>query len=169
MIITVEYTEDTKPWAATTTTFPVQVLNDAELLPAALGLNHQIGLVAGTGSVAVSRSPKTGMLVAGGWGWVIGDEGSAAGLIREAGRAVLADARLHLLVVPSALLHHALVVDRHDLDELAEHLGPAIENALGHGRAREPGLARRRRWHWQSSSQQPHTRRESAVQTSPYG
>jgi N-acetylglucosamine kinase-like BadF-type ATPase len=28
------------------------------------------------------------MLVAGGWGWVIGDEGSAAGLVREAGRAV---------------------------------------------------------------------------------
>lgn len=69
-------------------TFPVRVVNDAELLPAALGLRHQIGLVAGTGSIAVSRSPKTGMLVAGGWGWVIGDEGSAAGLVREAGRAV---------------------------------------------------------------------------------
>lgn len=68
--------------------FPVQVVNDAELLPAALGLRHQIGLVAGTGSIAVSRSLTSGMLVAGGWGWVIGDEGSAAGLVREAGRAV---------------------------------------------------------------------------------
>jgi len=68
--------------------FPVQVVNDAELLPAALGFEHQIGLVAGTGSIAVSRSTDTGMLVAGGWGWIIGDEGSSAGLVREAARAI---------------------------------------------------------------------------------
>jgi glucosamine kinase len=68
--------------------FPVEVVNDAELLPAALGLRHQIGLVAGTGSIAVCRAPETGMLVAGGWGWVIGDEGSSAGLVREAARAI---------------------------------------------------------------------------------
>ncbi|WP_119270227.1 N-acetylglucosamine kinase [Taklimakanibacter deserti] len=68
--------------------FPVRVVNDAELLPAALGLEHEIGLVAGTGSIAVCRSPATGMLVAGGWGWVIGDEGSSAGLVREAARAI---------------------------------------------------------------------------------
>jgi glucosamine kinase len=68
--------------------FPVQVGNDAELLPAALGLTHQIGLVAGTGSIAVQRTRGGRMLVAGGWGWVIGDEGSAPGLVREAGRAV---------------------------------------------------------------------------------
>jgi len=69
-------------------TFPVQVVNDAELLPAALGLAHEIGLVAGTGSIAVTRTRAGQMLVAGGWGWVIGDEGSASGLVREAGRAV---------------------------------------------------------------------------------
>jgi glucosamine kinase len=68
--------------------FRVQVVNDAELLPAALGLSNQIGLVAGTGSIAVSRSVEGHMLVAGGWGWIIGDEGSASGLMREAGRAV---------------------------------------------------------------------------------
>ena len=68
--------------------FPVKVVNDAELLPAALGYESQIGLVAGTGSIAVCRDRKLGMMVAGGWGWVIGDEGSAAGLVREAGRAV---------------------------------------------------------------------------------
>jgi N-acetylglucosamine kinase-like BadF-type ATPase len=67
---------------------PVMVVNDAELLPAALGYEHQIGLVAGTGSIAVCRDRKHGMMVAGGWGWVIGDEGSAAGLMREAARAV---------------------------------------------------------------------------------
>lgn len=68
--------------------FPVQVVNDAELLPAALGLSNEIGLVAGTGSIAVSRTGEGRMLVAGGWGWIIGDEGSASGLMREAGRAV---------------------------------------------------------------------------------
>ncbi len=69
-------------------TFSVSVVNDAELLPAALGYEHQIGLVAGTGSIAVCRDPLHGMMVAGGWGWVIGDEGSASGLVREAARAV---------------------------------------------------------------------------------
>jgi len=68
--------------------FPVKVVNDAELLPAALELEGEIGLVAGTGSIAVCRDPALGMMVAGGWGWVIGDEGSAAGLVREAARAV---------------------------------------------------------------------------------
>lgn len=68
--------------------FPVQVVNDAELLPAAFDLSGGIGVVAGTGSIAVCRSPDGRMLVAGGWGWVIGDEGSASGLMREAARAV---------------------------------------------------------------------------------
>jgi N-acetylglucosamine kinase-like BadF-type ATPase len=69
-------------------TFPIAVVNDAELLPAALGHEHQIGLVSGTGSIAVCRDSAHGMMVAGGWGWVIGDEGSASGLVREAARAV---------------------------------------------------------------------------------
>jgi glucosamine kinase len=67
---------------------PVAVVNDAELMPLALDLSHQIGLVAGTGSIAVCRTAAGEMLVAGGWGWAIGDEGSAAGLVREAARAV---------------------------------------------------------------------------------
>ncbi|WP_102957655.1 N-acetylglucosamine kinase [Mangrovicella endophytica] len=67
---------------------PVQVVNDAELMPAALGLEHAIGLVAGTGSIAVCRDSAGQMHVAGGWGWIIGDEGSAASLVREAARAV---------------------------------------------------------------------------------
>ncbi|MET2830383.1 N-acetylglucosamine kinase [Mesorhizobium shangrilense] len=68
--------------------YAVTVVNDAELLPAALGHERQIGLVAGTGSIAVCRDAALGMMVAGGWGWVIGDEGSASGLVREAGRAI---------------------------------------------------------------------------------
>jgi N-acetylglucosamine kinase-like BadF-type ATPase len=68
--------------------YAVMVVNDAELLPAALDYQRQMGLVAGTGSIAVCRDASLGMMVAGGWGWVIGDEGSASGLVREAGRAI---------------------------------------------------------------------------------
>src|SRR5690606_30310535 len=67
---------------------PARVVNDAELMPAAFGLEGQIGVVAGTGSIAVCRSAEGEMLVAGGWGWIIGDEGSAPSLVREAARAV---------------------------------------------------------------------------------
>jgi glucosamine kinase len=67
---------------------PVAVVNDAELMPLALGLMGQIGVVAGTGSIAVCRSASGEMMVAGGWGWIVSDEGSAATLVREAVRAI---------------------------------------------------------------------------------
>ena len=67
---------------------PLVVVNDAELLVPAAGFQRGIGVVAGTGSVAVSRLADTTMLVAGGWGWFLGDEGGAVGLVREAVRAV---------------------------------------------------------------------------------
>ena len=70
------------------TGIPLLVVNDAELMPLALGMPGQIGVVAGTGSIAVCRPHGQGMMSAGGWGWIVGDEGSAAGLVREAVRAV---------------------------------------------------------------------------------
>jgi glucosamine kinase len=68
---------------------PVRVVNDAELLIPAVGLAAGIGVVAGTGSIAVARDAGGQLITAGGWGWVLGDEGSAAGLVREAVRACL--------------------------------------------------------------------------------
>jgi len=67
----------------------VHVVNDAELLPPAMGHATGIGLVAGTGCIAVTRDDAGRLLTAGGWGWVLGDEGGASGLVREAVRAVL--------------------------------------------------------------------------------
>lgn len=67
---------------------PLAVVNDAELMPLALGMRGQIGVVAGTGSIAVCRPAPEVMLIAGGWGWIVGDEGSAPSLVREAVRAV---------------------------------------------------------------------------------
>lgn len=99
---------------AARTAIPVSVVNDAELMPLALGMTGQIGLVAGTGSIAVCRPVGGAMMSAGGWGWVVGDEGSAAGLVREAVRAVvrhfdaggqktepLAEALVQVLAVPA--------------------------------------------------------------------
>jgi N-acetylglucosamine kinase-like BadF-type ATPase len=66
----------------------IKVVNDSELLVPAAGFVTGIGVVSGTGSIAVARSQAGEMLVAGGWGWILGDEGSAAALVREAARAV---------------------------------------------------------------------------------
>jgi N-acetylglucosamine kinase-like BadF-type ATPase len=63
------------------------VRNDAELLVPACGLVAGVGVVAGTGSVAVGRDSRGEPVFVGGWGWLIGDEGSAPGLLREAVRA----------------------------------------------------------------------------------
>jgi N-acetylglucosamine kinase-like BadF-type ATPase len=67
---------------------PVLVLNDSELLLPAAGKATGISVIAGTGSIAVGRSVDRTMIAAGGWGWYLGDEGSASGLVREAARAV---------------------------------------------------------------------------------
>lgn len=65
------------------------VVNDAELLAPALGLDAGIGVILGTGSVTVGRTGDNELITAGGWGWILGDPGSAPGLVREAVRAVL--------------------------------------------------------------------------------
>ncbi|MEU5096412.1 BadF/BadG/BcrA/BcrD ATPase family protein [Streptomyces sp. NPDC020996] len=69
---------------------PALVVGDAELLVPAAGLDRGVGLVAGTGSVAVGRLADGSPVQVGGWGAVLGDEGGSAGLVREAARAVWA-------------------------------------------------------------------------------
>lgn len=73
---------------STRLTETVLVLNDSELLLPAAGKKDGIAVIAGTGSIAVSRGTDRKMRSAGGWGWFLGDEGSASGLVREAARAV---------------------------------------------------------------------------------
>jgi N-acetylglucosamine kinase-like BadF-type ATPase len=68
---------------------PATVVNDGALLVPAAGLDAGIGIVAGTGSIAVGTDPRGEILRAGGWGWVLGDEGGAAAIVREATRAAL--------------------------------------------------------------------------------
>ncbi|MFT4000378.1 MAG: BadF/BadG/BcrA/BcrD ATPase family protein [Rhizobium sp.] len=66
----------------------VLVLNDSELLLPAAGKESGISVISGTGSIAVSRDSLRRMIASGGWGWYLGDEGSASGLVREAARSV---------------------------------------------------------------------------------
>lgn len=66
------------------------VVNDGALLIPAAGLDRGIGIVAGTGSVGVAADGRGNSLQAGGWGWVLGDEGGAAAIVRDATRAALA-------------------------------------------------------------------------------
>ncbi|MET7396606.1 BadF/BadG/BcrA/BcrD ATPase family protein [Dactylosporangium sp. NPDC005572] len=74
---------------ARVTGVPATVTNDAALLVPAAGLAAGIGVIAGTGSIAVAVRPDGSLGFAGGWGWVLGDEGSAPALVREAVRAAL--------------------------------------------------------------------------------
>jgi N-acetylglucosamine kinase-like BadF-type ATPase len=96
---------------------PLIVRNDAELLLPAAGLASGAGVIAGTGSIAVGYDQTGQLLTAGGWGWLLGDEGSAAGLVREAARAVFdawdrgnrADALIAELLGAFGVTHVALL------------------------------------------------------------
>ncbi len=67
---------------------PVLVVNDAELLLPAAGLSSGSALIVGTGSVAIGYGAAGELMLAGGWGGYIGDDGSATGLFRDATRKV---------------------------------------------------------------------------------
>lgn len=69
--------------------YPAVAVNDAALLVAAAGLETGIGVIAGTGSIAVGQDATGSPLFAGGWGWVLGDDGGAPAIVREATIAAL--------------------------------------------------------------------------------
>ncbi len=68
---------------------PAVVLNDAELVLPAAGIETGIGLISGTGSIAVGYDPDGALIAVGGWGGYVGDEGSGTGLFRDAARAAV--------------------------------------------------------------------------------
>jgi N-acetylglucosamine kinase-like BadF-type ATPase len=53
----------------------VRIVHDTHLILAAAGVEHGIALIAGTGSVAWARTPDGRTARAGGWGYLLGDEG----------------------------------------------------------------------------------------------
>jgi N-acetylglucosamine kinase-like BadF-type ATPase len=112
---------------------PATVVNDAALLIPAAGLEEGIGVIAGTGSIGVGADSAGTVLFAGGWGWVLGDEGCAPAIVREATRAALSahDAGNADDGLLTALLAHYAVPDAPSLaravndDPSPENWGPA--------------------------------------------
>ena len=76
----------------------VRLTNDAELLFGALDGGVGVVLIAGTGSIALGRDATGTTVRAGGWGHLIGDEGSGYDLGRRALRAAAAGLDLLLTV-----------------------------------------------------------------------
>ena len=65
------------------------LVNDGDLVVAAgTPEGWGVGVIAGTGSIAVGRAPDGRTARAGGWGHLIGDEGSAYGVVLDALRLV---------------------------------------------------------------------------------
>lgn len=64
-------------------------MNDAALLLPAAGIDHGIGVIAGTGCIAVGADTAGHQLITGGWGSILGDDAGAAGIVRDATRAAL--------------------------------------------------------------------------------
>ncbi|WP_281042321.1 N-acetylglucosamine kinase [Segniliparus rotundus] len=67
----------------------VHVVHDTELLLPAAGKETGVALLCGTGSVALGRSVDGRSARAGGWGSLLGDEGSGFWIFREAVRHTL--------------------------------------------------------------------------------
>ncbi|MFY9726943.1 MAG: BadF/BadG/BcrA/BcrD ATPase family protein [Bryobacteraceae bacterium] len=68
----------------------LRVTTDAAVaLAGATGSGQGIVVIAGTGSMALGRDEQGRMARAGGWGYVLGDEGGAFDMVRQAVRAAL--------------------------------------------------------------------------------
>jgi N-acetylglucosamine kinase-like BadF-type ATPase len=75
-------------WAQQMIASRAQIVNDGEIvLAAGLPENWGVALIAGTGSIAWGKTRDGRIARAGGWGYLIGDEGSSFELAREALRA----------------------------------------------------------------------------------
>ena len=88
---------------------PVVIANDAELvLAAGTPDGWGIALISGTGSIVFGRSPHGEMARAGGWGHIMGDEGSGYAIGVEALRAVMRayDGRGPATALTEAVLAH---------------------------------------------------------------
>lgn len=86
----------------------VRLTNDAQLLFGAFPDEVGIGLIAGTGSIALGQDQHGESARAGGWGYLIGDEGSGYDLGRRGIRAAVkaADGRgLQTMLLPMLLTH----------------------------------------------------------------
>jgi N-acetylglucosamine kinase-like BadF-type ATPase len=126
----------------------IVVVNDADLLLwAATPDGWGIGVVCGTGSIAVGRTAEGSTARAGGWGYLIGDEGSGYSLGLDALRAAVraADRR-----IPPTLLGDA-VLDALGLTRIEELVARVYQKSLP-----RPAIARLAEIVFSASSQGDH-------------
>jgi len=95
----------------------VSVVHDARLVLAAEGLDEGVSLIAGTGSVAWGRRADDTEARAGGWGHLLGDEGSGYRVAIDAVRHALdrMDAGVPADPLTTALLEACDLADRTEL------------------------------------------------------
>lgn len=95
----------------------VLLTNDAELGLSALPQAVGIVLIAGTGSIALGRDVHGQLQRAGGWGHILGDEGSGYALGQQALQAAVraADGRGPATVLLERILHHWRLREPYDL------------------------------------------------------
>ncbi|MGK6316671.1 N-acetylglucosamine kinase [Neorhizobium sp. DT-125] len=118
----------------------VRILNDSHLLVLAHGSPSGTGLIAGTGSSATSIQSDGEALTVGGWGWLLGDEGGAVGIVRDAARQVLhaydseqVDPLTNLLLMglevdhPHGLQHRLTATEPREWARAAEQVFAALE------------------------------------------
>lgn len=94
---------------ATHFTQKAEVVNDCEIvLEAGAEAGWGVALIAGTGAISFGKSPSGERSRAGGWGYLVGDEGSAYDIAREGLRAALraADGRGEPTQLVDAILKH---------------------------------------------------------------
>src|SRR6185503_10631274 len=126
----------------------VLVVNDALIaLVAGAGDAPGIVLIAGTGSIAYGRNARGEAARAGGWGHMIGDEGSGYWIGREALSAVMraADGRGPATRLTTAILGHLnlndesrlprIVYDRETPRMTVAAMGPIVQEAAEQGDA----------------------------------
>ena len=90
-----ELAENVRQYLAEILATPIDVVGDMQIaLEAAFDTGPGVLVIAGTGSIAYGRDRRGNTLRAGGWGFAIGDEGSAHWIGRAAVSAVLRAADL---------------------------------------------------------------------------
>ncbi len=110
----------------------VSVVTDAELLLAAgTPEGWGLALVAGTGSIAWGRTADGRQARAGGWGYLLGDQGSGYALAMQALRTILqtADGTGPATALSERIPEHLQISDLYDLIPLV-HGGPLDRAAL---------------------------------------
>ncbi|MGH9371040.1 MAG: BadF/BadG/BcrA/BcrD ATPase family protein [Vicinamibacterales bacterium] len=133
----------------------IQIVNDALIaLEAGTPGRPGVVIISGTGSIAYGRSPAGEAARSGGWGYVLGDEGSGYWIGRAALRAVLraADHRgPATLLTPILLEHFAVTQPQALLHQVYHHnlrpsaigaLASCVQRAFTEGDAAAAGILR---------------------------